>query len=96
FPSRRPLGVKLAERSDRNGCYRSPRIREIELVPRNPISLSKPPLEGAQQRDQRRQIDEPFEQRAGPNVYLDDDPIGAPQLSDELLDAADLPAVDIA
>ena len=46
--------------------------------------------------NQCREIDEAFEEGAGPDVDLDNDEVRAPSLGDELFDASDRAARDIA
>jgi len=65
-------------------------------MPGHAGALFQTTLEPAEKWDERRQLAETLEQRTSTEMDFDDDEIGALTLGDELLDAADRPAVGIA
>ena len=71
-------------------------VGEVELMPGHAGALFQTTLEPAEKWDERRQLAQTLEQRTSTEMDFDDDEIGALTLGDELLDAADRPAVGIA
>ena len=70
-------------------------VAEIQLLPRDLVSLTETPAERTPHWQQRRKLDDTLEERADAHVNLDHSPFGSDQFDDELLDPAHLAAVDI-